>query len=305
MNVQASNVRTPTHTQKPLSLTDVSNPNRQLMIDGVNMSWLSYNSPQEIDKHWQSQKLSSVPSPALKGHKVVHPSPHYEVLTKIKDVPKYVTCPACDAQCYLMLYENPEGSDIKGKDPAAPLLVICVRGTTSLQDWICNTSTKLVDFKDCMGDKLPGVKVHEGFNTQFMGLFSLIDDEVKRHLHEGGHLLCLGHSLASSVSTLAAVNYASQFPSQVWHMGVAGPRVGNKVFANVYDATVGLKYRLRCGLDPVPALVTTMQGYCHCGTPVQLGSTNNHPDIPLLLHLGDHHLIRYLNGLLFHDTFKH
>ena len=297
--LQAPHVKIARHTQRLLLLKDVNDANRQLMIDGVRMSWLSYSTPQEIDKHWQIKNLPDVPG--LQPPKMVHPAPQYEVLSNIRELPKFVTCPACDAQCYLMSYDNPEGSDIQTGDSASPLLVICVRGTTSLQDWMCNTSTSLVDFKDCMGDRLPGVKVHEGFNTQFMGLFSLIDDEVKRHLHAGGHLLCVGHSLGHSTSTLAAVNYASQFPSQVWHIGVAGPRVGNKTFANIYDATVGLKYRLRYGLDPVPALVTSMQGYCHCGTPVQLGVANNYPDVPLLLHLGDHHLIRYLKALSFKD----
>jgi len=231
--------------------------------DLAHLSGLAYNQPAYIQDLWNA-----------------HADP---VLSRATRPPEFVQCERCDAQCYLMYFGD--------------LLAICVRGTSSFQDWLCDGQIDLVPFKNCKATRLPGVLVHAGFFLQYVGLFSAFDERVKSHLADGGKLFCTGHSLGAAVGALAALNYGSGFKGTVSYEGFGCPRVGNAAFATAFNACVLLRVRVKNGADPVPSIIPPVLGYTHAGSEVHIGPVDSHPDIPLLTSIADHAISNYEAGL--------
>ena len=254
--------------QYPATLTQAC---KDLLLDCSRLAWLAYMDKLAIDK---------APTPA---------SGCFKVIDRVSDI-RYVECRECDAQCYLLKYKPPPGAGLGDQ----PVLVISARGTTTLIDWTCNAQIGQTGFKDC-NQKAIG-RVHAGFYRQFIGLFSLFDSDVKRHLRDGGKLLCMGHSLGGALATLAALNYASGFPGQVWFASFGGPRMGNDTFCKAFDGAVQLRLRVKNCADPVVACVPPV-GYGHVGTELHLGPPDRYPDIPVLFDVGDHDIERYVLAL--------
>lgn len=264
--------------QYPSTLTD---PAKKLIYDASLLSWLAYSSPDDLLKNWSDKSYVD----------------QYEVLKRVSEIPLYITCPSCDAQCYLVKYHPPEGLFNNDK----PTLAICARGSTSLMDWMCDGDVVQRKFKDASDNYLDGVYVHSGFYEQFIGLFSIFDKQVKKHLDDGGNLLCSAHSLGSSVCALAALNYGSIYPSQVFYVGFGTPRVGNKAFADKFNKCVGLKLRIKNNRDPVSCTPPPIN-FHHVGEEYHLGPPDPLPDIPILLDVGDHYIQNYVKHLLDPDT---
>lgn len=252
---------------------------RKLLIDGARLSWMSYSSPETVRKNWSTRHVDSG----------VAQGP-FEVLRRVKECPQFIECKPCDAQCYLAAYEPPEVENIQQK----PVLAVCARGTTSIMDWLCDAEANQVPFKDC-NQRVIG-KVHAGFYRQFVGLYSIFDRQIKQHLQEGGHLLCVGHSLGGACSTIAAVNYASGYPGQVWHASYGSPRVLDKTTADVYNSIVRARIRVKNCSDPVPAVPPPLN-YTHVGVSLHLGPEDDFPEIPILLDIGDHDIAKYVAHL--------
>ena len=252
-------------------------PRKDLLLDCARLSWLAYMDRAAVD--------TAVATPGPRTGQ----TPCMKVLARVTD-PRLIECKECDAQCYLLNYRPPTDAGLGDK----PVLAICARGTTTLTDWACNAQIEQTVFKDC-NQKAIG-RVHAGFYRQFIGLFSIFDADVKRHLKEGGNLLCTGHSLGCALATLAALNYASGFPNQVWFTGFGGPRTGNADFAKAFDQLVQLRLRIKNSADPVVSCVPPI-GYCHVGTEVHLGPPDRYPDVPVLLDVGDHNIKKYNDGL--------
>ena len=245
---------------------------QKLLTDGAKLSQLAYSDPATMS------------------------SQTFEVLTRVQGTPEYVTCPDCDAQCYLVNYKP-----VPVKGMPDNVLTICARGTTSLVDWCCDAEVNQVVFKDANQNvvydkkKQPG-RVHAGFYRQFVGLFKLMDTRVKKHLSAGGTLFCVGHSLGSAASAIAAVNYGLAFPGQVWYAGYGVPRVFNDVLAGAFDGCVKGKWRVKNAADPVASIVPPIE-YKHAGSEVHIGTTDNYPDLPMLFDVGDHDIKNYITGL--------
>lgn len=257
---------------------NLDNPTKKLIYDTSLLSWLAYSQPEELDKAWRDKSYVD----------------RFAVLDRVIELPLYITCPDCDAQCYLIKYNPPNGvSGLNDK----PTLAICARGSTSLMDWMCDGDIKQTQFRDSTDTHLPGVYVHSGFYKQFIGLFSIFDEQIKKHLIDGGNLLCLGHSLGSASSAIAALNYGNQFPSQVWYVGFGTPRVGNKLFADAFDKCVQLKIRMKNNRDPVNSIIPPIH-YHHVGEEYHLGPPDPLPDIPILMDVGDHYIQNYVKHIL-------
>lgn len=248
---------------------------QQLLQDGAKLSWLSYSEPDIVKSKWASKDFAEG---------------RYEVLRRVKQCPQFVSCDACDAQCYIAEYDPPKVGTLQDK----PTLAILARGTTSLMDWMCDARANQVDFKDCK-QRLFG-KVHAGFYRQFIGLFSIFDKQIKQHLEAGGNLLCVGHSLGSAIATIAAVNYGLGFPKQVWFAGYGTPRVLNKTLADAFEEVVQTKLRVKNASDPVVAIVPPIC-YVHVGTEMHLGPKDDYPDIPVILDVADHDIATYVRNL--------
>ena len=119
---------------------------------------------------------------------------------------------------------------------------------------------------------------------------------MKQHLKDGGNLLCVGHSLGSSVATIAAVNYASGFPGQVWFAGYGTPRVCDATLADLFNKTVQTRIRVKNASDPVNSIVPPID-YTHVGSEFHLGPVDNYPEVPVLLDVPDHDIAKYVQNL--------
>lgn len=112
-------------TQWPARLSD---PEQKLVLDGAKLAWLAYSDPHTVASCWAAQQAGTLKvdttKPAIS-----------DVMPRICKLPQFVSCPRCDAQCYLLMYNPPQGIKELGEEP---VLVIAARGTTSLMDWMCN-----------------------------------------------------------------------------------------------------------------------------------------------------------------------
>lgn len=273
-------------TQWPGKLTAAQ---KQLVLDGARLSWLAYSEPAQVAEWYTKSKA---------GDLVVDTNnpTAADVMSKVLTPPQFVTCLECDAQCYLIEYKPPitDGIDTK------PVLAICVRGTSSMMDAVCDIRVNQTQMRDASDKTIPDVKIHAGFYIQFIALFSKFDKIVKRHLDDGGNLLCVGHSLASAIAAIAALNYSNTHPSQVFYAGFGTPRVGNQAFKNRFDTTVKLKWRVKNGRDPVNSCLPPL-GYVHVGNELHLGPSDPYPDIPVLFDLADHDIASYVKALQLGD----
>lgn len=253
----------------------LSPPSQQLLQDGAKLSWLSYSEPDVVNAKWTAKDFGE---------------DRFEVLRRVKRCPQFISCDECDAQCYIAEYDPPKVDTLQDR----PVLAILARGTTSLMDWMCDARANQVDFKDCRQRSVG--KVHAGFYRQFIGLFSIFDKQIKRHLEAGGNLLCVGHSLGSAIATIAAVNYGLGFPRQVWFAGYGTPRVLNKTLADAFEGVVQTRLRVKNASDPVVAIVPPIS-YVHVGTEMHLGPKDDYPDIPVILDVADHDIATYVAHL--------
>jgi len=215
--------------------------------------------------------------------------PKYKKLfLKIAGSPEFVECADCDAQAFIFNY--------KRSNDEKPTMIVDVRGTTSLMDWLCNVSTYQSTFVDINCSALSNVKVHAGFYRQFKGLFSIFGGKIKEHLDTGGILICVGHSLGAAVACVAALYFGMGYKNQVGYVGFGGPRCGNDEFASTFDEHVSFYYRCKNASDPVPACIPPL-AYSHVGYELHLGPEDFIPDVPVLIDVLDHSMARYLQAL--------
>lgn len=257
-----------------MSLSTLSTAKKQLLADAAKMSWLSYSSPEVVQQQFgKRSKAAAKP---------------FDVLQRVDVPPRFVSCKACDAQCYMLQYTNKAADDLNSK----PVLAISARGTTSLMDWLSDVEFMQEPFKDCNGKSYPGARVHHGFQRQFLGLAAVFDTQVKQHLKAGNHLLCTGHSLAGSLSSIAAAHYALGYPGQVWHVSFGSPRTGNDAFAQLYNKSVLFKHRVKNSSDPVVSIIPPVN-YAHVDSELHIGPPDQYPELPVLLDIADHDISKY------------
>jgi len=134
------------------------------------------------------------------------------------------------------------------------------------------------------GDFKQEVQVHSGFLTAYDSvrnrIMALIKyaigymDEEDAETIAKWHIYVTGHSLGGALATLLALELSS---SQMAKNGVifvtvynfGSPRVGNRRFADVYNAKVKDSWRVVNHRDIIPT-VPRLMGYCHVEAPIYL-----------------------------------
>lgn len=193
----------------------------------------------------------------------------------------YVACEGCDAQCIIF-------------DTSDRTLVIAVRGTTSVEDMLCD-----VRVVQTLLDDIPNVYVHSGFRVQFEALSLVVQDRVIKHLAGGGQLVCTGHSLGAGVAALFAVSYGTRFPHMVSYFGYGSPRQGNLTFKKLMDSETRLAVSVKNHRDPVCASIPSVclpSRYNHAGVHMYIGE-DPHPYLPDILYVRDHDISQYVANL--------
>ncbi|ESQ56340.1 hypothetical protein EUTSA_v10024569mg [Eutrema salsugineum] len=135
------------------------------------------------------------------------------------------------------------------------------------------------------GDFKKEVQVHSGFLSAYdsvrIRIISLLKmaigyvDDVTEH-EDKWHVYVTGHSLGGALATLLAIELASSQLAKHGAINVTmynfgSPRVGNKIFADVYNQKVKDSWRVVNHRDIIPT-VPRLMGYCHVAQPVYLAA---------------------------------
>ena len=165
-------------------------------------------------------------------------------------------------------------------------LAIVFRGTESFRDVLTDLNMIRVsmDLPNVADNDRP--KVHWGFLRQFRCVEKEVSEEIEKFIEksdgdgdggdgDGGdgnggdgngddgnggvrggdskHVVFSGHSLGGALATLAAVQFSKQYPNIIVSCVTFGsPRVGNSLFASMFDKCCSGSYRFVNEDDPVP-----------------------------------------------------
>uniref|UniRef100_A0A0D9W700 C2 domain-containing protein n=1 Tax=Leersia perrieri TaxID=77586 RepID=A0A0D9W700_9ORYZ len=174
------------------------------------------------------------------------------------------------------------------RDSSRRRLVVAFRGTEQSKWKDLVTDLMLVPAglnpERLGGDFKQEVQVHSGFLSAYDSvrnrIIALVNNAVGYMDEDSAenipkwHVYVTGHSLGGALATLLALELSS---SQMAKSGVifvtmynfGSPRVGNRRFAEVYNATVKDSWRVVNHRDIIPT-VPRLMGYCHVEAPVYL-----------------------------------
>jgi hypothetical protein len=146
------------------------------------------------------------------------------------------------------------------KQPGA--LIVVFRGTETWQEWWDDFDWALVPspYMSKAGYVANGfLKIYETFSVTSPASDApptLLKDKMSLpgdlNLDESLPLVTVGHSLGGGLSTLYAAEVASRGKTNPTVYTLASPRVGDKAFADAYNATIANNYRVYNWPDLVP-----------------------------------------------------
>lgn len=163
---------------------------------------------------------------------------------------------------------------------------IAFRGTSSFDDAVANLDIRLNTICDLFTDPIneggdDGAvvpMVHNGFQMQFRAVEKALTHDLVEKSKDYDRVVLTGHSLGGAIATIAAAVYGVQFAGKkrVSCHTFGCPRVGNTVFASMYDAIVPTDQNWRCVHyeDPVPMI--PMNGFFHhvYGSVIRIGDSD-------------------------------
>lgn len=190
------------------------------------------------------------------------------------------------------IFQAPDPYDGKQRMFAAAFsndrdMMLVFNGTMFRDEWINDA-----DFRQVAPNRLrsyrSGMLVHRGF----WNVYQTVREDMIRLVKERSpqNLIITGHSLGGALSTLAAMDYPDQ--ENLYHYSFASPRVGNQLFAEIYQQTVPVQFRVANTEDLVPELPPSVVG------------TNHFQHVLGLVHFsinlnsaGENHVKAYLDGI--------
>lgn len=130
--------------------------------------------------------------------------------------------------------------------------VLAFRGSGSAVDWVADFIAQQTPYRPVKNAGL----THKGFTDIYMSSRNQIFDILKQ-LPPERPLYVTGHSLGGALSTLAALDLASNtdFTAPIVYT-FGAPRVGDPQFVRKYNATVATHWRFQNEFDIVPHLPT-------------------------------------------------
>lgn len=160
-------------------------------------------------------------------------------------------------------------------------LVLSFRGTNpgSLQNWITNLRTSKVVPYPTVAD----AQVHAGFFLAYLS----VADKLQRAMsillthYPDAHVLITGHSLGGALATIAATDLLMRQVTVdrfVTLVSFGQPRVGNRVFQQLFELSVTTSWRLVHAYDLVPHLPLNKMGFWHIPTEIWYTRDNSHWD---------------------------
>jgi predicted lipase len=177
-------------------------------------------------------------------------------------------------------------------------VVVAIRGTEGGLEWLMNVHFIPIPFPF-----LQAGRTEQGFTNFYSTLRTgpnvaqpRVIDALRSLLASGSvnTLRITGHSLGAALATLLAIDVAGNavFPGPTVYT-FASPRVGDKVFAGVYDNLVPTSWRVSNLNDIVPHVPPLLAGYVHVDAEYPINSDDRAKHtVPCW-----HALLTYLNTL--------
>ncbi|GKA65769.1 C2 calcium-dependent membrane-targeting protein [Tanacetum coccineum] len=175
------------------------------------------------------------------------------------------------------------------RDSFRKRLVIAFRGTEQVRWKDLRTDLMLaptgLNPERIGGDFKEEIQVHSGFLSAYDSvrtrIISLIKTATASRDDDADpvskwHIFVTGHSLGGALATLLALELSSSQLAKRGAISVTmynfgSPRVGNKLFAQVYNEKVKDSWRVVNHRDIIPS-VPRLMGYCHVAHPIYLAA---------------------------------
>lgn len=253
----------------------------QLMIDCARLSRIAYKEPHFVKSDWNKAHDSN-------NTTYYHDPISASVFKKIKQEPIFCNSPIGDSQAYTVIY----------CDDGIERLILACRGTSSIQDALCDANVGLKPINEFRNLSSP-VRAHGGFLLQFRALQTLFDPIVHNYMEQNNRklLLCTGHSMGSAIGIIAALVYSLKYPNRVSYIGIGTPRVGNLAFKKEFDSRVAIRVRIKHGRDLVCKIASAAR-FAHVGHELHIGRRDPYPHVPLLTDIPDHDCVKYIERLI-------
>jgi hypothetical protein len=168
-------------------------------------------------------------------------------------------------------YAEPFGSVVKDKNGN---LYLAFRGSKSQIDFLVDSEYTPVAYSAPTSNAPSNIEVAKSWYKVYTGLLSDLRKELGPYLGSGNKITVTGHSLGSTLATLA-VPEAVANNMQVYHYNSASPMVGLQSFADYYQSlTINETFRLVNMKDTVPEVPNNLQHkkpiheYVHVGTQI-------------------------------------
>jgi len=169
-----------------------------------------------------------------------------------------------------------------GTGIAGVAIVVAFRGSSSVKDFIVDGEAWMSDLIWSVNDCI--ASVHHGFLSAFESVNVEVVKKVRDLLaqYPDAQIYITGHSLGGALAVLCALEFKRQKLPVAEVITFGQPRVGNQVFADIYDASEGLKsitWRVVNQNDIVPRTPGVLLGYRHCGQELFLPPAGGAPAI--------------------------
>jgi hypothetical protein len=162
------------------------------------------------------------------------------------------------------------------KSNADGMFYLVFRGSKSVADFLVDVETDPVVYSAPTPNPPSGIQVEKGWYAVYNGLVDELRDQLQQIGGAGQQLIVTGHSLGSTLATLAVPDAVANF-LEVYQYNSASPMVGFESFRTYYDSLTvigdvpGLlkdTFRLVNTADIVPNFPWKHSGYVHVGTQV-------------------------------------
>ncbi|KAI1469729.1 alpha/beta-hydrolase [Daldinia caldariorum] len=165
-------------------------------------------------------------------------------------------------------------TDIQGfvaTDDKNELIVVSIRGTHSIRNWIADLS-----FVPLPCHLVDGCLMHTGFHVSWKEIEDKLLKGVAaaKKANPSYEIIFTGHSLGGAVATVAA-GYAREKGYKLDLYTYGSPRVGNKALVDFITAQPGGEYRVTHSDDPVPRLPPIFADYRHTSPEYWLSTGSN------------------------------
>ena len=154
-------------------------------------------------------------------------------------------------------------------------LILSFQGSVVTADWLLDAQILLVTlpkipFYSSEIDSVyqPTAKVHQGFRNGYLKIRTQVQTILTKYQLP---VVILGHSMGSSIATIAAVDISQHLPVQL--IGAESPRTGNAAFISLLESRVSFIYRMTNMNDIVPFLPGLRLGYRHSKNEIWLNGT--------------------------------